>query len=75
MGFMQLGDKIRMQRQKKRIKQKELATRINVDFSTMCKYESDKRKPSIDRLNQIAKILECPIGYFFDYNFDDTEIN
>lgn len=55
---MTLGKTIRTLRERKHLKQSELAKRIGVAQSTLCDWESDRMHPRHDRLESIAAALD-----------------
>ena len=56
------GDNLRQLRLKKGYTQAELATQINIDRTTLTKYETGVTEPDFARLKSICKILDI------DYN-------
>lgn len=57
------GERIKQQRQKRRLSQQQLADRLSVKQSTVSGYESDQLLPSIDVLCQMAAIFDCKTDY------------
>lgn len=54
---MTIGEKIKLCRLEKEISQKELATRIGVDVSFICKVEKNEKNITLDKLILISKEL------------------
>jgi len=54
---MTIGEKIKLCRVEKEISQKELATRIGVDVSFICKVEKNEKNITLDKLILISKEL------------------
>jgi len=52
---------IEEKRRLKGLTQKELAIKLNVDQTSISKWESCVTKPRVDKLLAMAKILECTI--------------
>lgn len=48
-------------RKKKGITQFELSKKINVDQTTVSKWESGEAKPRVDTLIKLAKLFECTV--------------
>lgn len=67
-----LGDSIRKIRTEKRLTIKEVAEKANVTSSLLSQIENNKANPSINSLMAIAKVLNVPIGSFFDEESDPT---
>lgn len=67
---MNIGENIKRIRTQKGLTQKELAKSIHVTPTTIQNYENSRRKPSVDTLDKIAKVLGVTINSFtFNYNF------
>lgn len=63
-NFKRIGEFIKSKREEKGMSQDILAEKLNVSKSTVSLYEAGMRKPTLDRLSQIAKILETSINEF-----------
>lgn len=61
-----LGDKIKTARKAQKITQQALADRLGVHRSTVANYELTRRRPSLDELKQIAKILHVDVNYLLE---------
>lgn len=72
---MDIGKKIRILRTNSNMTQQELANKINKTPITIRKYELNQIIPPINVLEDISKVFNKPIVYFFnDYNFNNSEI-
>lgn len=58
---MSLGDNIKNIRKNIKMKQSELAEKLDVTTRTIQNYESGNREPNIETLKKIAGILDVPI--------------
>lgn len=58
--------KIRAFREQAGLMQIQLADKLGVDVSTVCKWESGENRPSTDRLLQLAEFFHCPVDDLFD---------
>ncbi|MBQ7945039.1 MAG: helix-turn-helix transcriptional regulator [Lachnospiraceae bacterium] len=58
-----LGDRLREQRTKIRISQKEAAIAIGVSASIISNYESGTRTPSLEALMTLANLYRCSTDY------------
>ncbi|ATF25522.1 XRE family transcriptional regulator [Brochothrix thermosphacta] len=61
-----IGDKIKDERQKRGYTQKELAERIGVNASVISKYEMNRNRPPLNVLVKIANEVGTPVNYFVD---------
>lgn len=61
----EIGERLRKLRKEKGLTQKELSTRVEVDYSYIGKIERGEQLPSIKMLIRLSEILSIPIGYFF----------
>ncbi len=57
-----IGSKIKSYRIKQGITQGQLAEKVDLDVSTICKIEKSKSKPSLDSLTRLAKALNVPVS-------------
>lgn len=60
-----VGSKIRELRKSQRLTQSELATRIGVQQSDLCRMETGEYKVSLDTLFKILSVFQINIGEFF----------
>lgn len=58
-----LGNRLKLIREKKGMKTKELADMINVTPATIANWESGRRAPKTDDLLEIANILDVSLDY------------
>ena len=63
---VEVGQRIRIQRLAAGLSQTELAERIGVTFQQVQKYEKGMNRVGAGRLTNIARVLNVPIGSFFD---------
>jgi transcriptional regulator with XRE-family HTH domain len=61
-----VGHRIRMRRLTLDMTQSELGREVGVTFQQIQKYELGKIRVGASRLQQIAKVLGVPIGFFFE---------
>ena len=74
---MTLGERIKQARKNKGLTQEELAIKCDLSKNGLWNYENNKREPSIEMLNKIAKILRVPLESLVVDNFipNDKLIN
>ena len=61
-----MTNRIAEYRKRKGFSQKDLADEMNVTESAISLWESDSRKPKLDRAIELAKILGCTIDELFE---------
>ncbi len=61
-----VGQKIKHRRLLKGLTQQKISDVLGITFQQLQKYEKGTNRVSASRLYHMAKILECPIGYFFE---------
>ncbi|CCK99423.1 TPA: helix-turn-helix transcriptional regulator [Clostridioides difficile] len=76
--FVKLGDKLKSIRDKLGLTQAEMADKLNLKRSTYANYESNKREPNSETLNQICDILGIGFLDIFsetikNFSFTDEE--
>lgn len=71
---MQLGNKIRKLRKKKKLTIKELAKRSELSTSMISQIERDQIGISVASLWKIAQALDVYIGYFFTEKTDKNDL-
>ena len=59
-------NKIKKMRKRIGLTQEQLACRMNIDCSTVAKWETGKAKPRADKLPELAQILKCKIDDLFE---------
>lgn len=57
------GKRIRLLREAKNLKQKDLAVRCKLSNSMLCKIEQDDKSPSVQSLAAIADALEVSMDF------------
>jgi transcriptional regulator with XRE-family HTH domain len=62
---IQVGRKLRLQRQMSRLSQSKIAEAIGVTFHQIQKYEKGTNRISASRLQMLASFLAVPVSYFF----------
>ena len=62
-----IGTKIKGRRQELKLTQTKLGNKLGVTFQQVQKYEKGINGVSAFRLNQLSRILNVPINYFFEY--------
>lgn len=71
---MTFGNRLKKIREEKGLTQKELADQLHVTFQTVSKWEKDVNEPCFSTLKDIAKTLNCSIGYLFGERNDNNAI-
>ena len=61
-----VGSRLRMRRRMLNMSQADLAKTIGVTFQQVQKYEKGKNRVSASRLQQVGRVLDVPIEFFFD---------
>ncbi|SFJ22183.1 helix-turn-helix domain-containing protein [Myroides guanonis] len=59
---MTIGETIKINRLEKDISQKDLAKKIGVDVSFLCKVEKNEKKLSLDKLELISEMLSLELN-------------
>lgn len=67
-----VGQRLRVRRSLLGMSQEKLAEAIDLTFQQVQKYERGINRISAGRLFQFSKILDVPIGYFYDRIGDDA---
>lgn len=60
-----VGSKIREIRIKNNDTLKDLGKKLNFNYSNLSKIEREVRTPSIELIEEIAKLYDVPLSYFF----------
>ena len=55
--LVQIGTRIKELRLKRGLKQKELADKVQIPYSTFANYENNKREPNQEQIEKIAEAL------------------
>ncbi|MCA6120127.1 helix-turn-helix transcriptional regulator [Bradyrhizobium sp. WSM 1738] len=66
-----IGERIRIQRKRIGLSQKELASRLDIVFQQLQKHENGTSRVPASRLYKIARALNTPISHF--YEVDERE--
>jgi transcriptional regulator with XRE-family HTH domain len=61
-----VGNRLKTRRQKLGLSQAELAKRLNISFQQIQKYEKGSTRLGASRLQQLCRILDVQISYFFE---------
>lgn len=61
-----IGEKIKIRRRELGMSQTDLGKQIGVTFQQVQKYEKGSNKIVASKLFDLAKIMDVPIGYFFE---------
>lgn len=69
---MHVGARLRLRRTLLGLSQEKLGEAIGLTFQQVQKYERGANRIGASRLFDIARVLDVPIGYFFDEMTDDT---
>lgn len=70
MNKQTFGQRLKEVRSEKKITQIALAEKLNVDKSTIAKYETDKIEPSISMLIELAKFFDVSTDYLLGLTDD-----
>lgn len=68
---MDIGHKIAEQRELNKLTQKELADKLNLSQSAIAYYETNKKRPSIETLQLMAKIFKINVSYFLEEGYNE----
>lgn len=68
------GEKLKEARNRKDLKQSELATQLGVKNTTISNWENNISKPDLDTLSYICGILGVKVSYFLDAKLPEDEI-
>lgn len=63
---LHIGRRLRQRRQELKLSQKDLATKLNMTFQQVAKYEAGKNRISAGTLYFIARVLDTPVCWFFE---------
>jgi transcriptional regulator with XRE-family HTH domain len=69
---MHVGARLRLRRTLLGLSQEKLGEAIGLTFQQVQKYERGANRIGASRLFDIARVLDVPIGYFFEEMSDDT---
>lgn len=68
---MELGEKIKLQRQKRKISQKELAEHLLVSRQTISNWENEKNNPDMENLILLSDFFCIDITYFINESTEE----
>ena len=63
---MSFSEQLKKARLRKRMTQQEVADAMCITNSTYCGYETGKRKPDVEKLKQLARILETSVDLLLE---------
>ncbi|MCK1403685.1 helix-turn-helix transcriptional regulator [Bradyrhizobium sp. 4] len=63
---VKIGERIRNERKRIGLSQKELASQLDIVFQQLQKHENGTSRVPASRLYEIARALNTPISHFFD---------
>lgn len=69
------GERIKKLRTSKKMKQEDLAKKINISKSAIGMYERNEREPSFEMLERIAKYFNVSIDYLLTGNIHNNQNN
>lgn len=69
---MTLGQRIKLKRNEIKLTQKELATKLGIDHTTVSKWESDIYEPDTSTLNKLADIFNVQVDWLTGRTDDPT---
>lgn len=69
-----LAERIRNARTNARLSQSALGKNIGVSDKSVSSYEQGRSRPSVDRLQKIAKATNTPVSFFTEENNLETSI-
>lgn len=67
-----IGGVLRAIRIQKGLKASYVAEKLDIDPSTLCKYESDERQVPVRLLPKFADVYNCEINNFFDKKIGES---
>lgn len=73
--YITVGKKLKSIRLAKKITQSELANELGVSIGYISQVESGDKCFNLDRLQEISKILDKPIGYFISGTDTDSRLS
>lgn len=72
---MTIGERIKLRRKELGLTQTELAQRMGlISKTTICKAETINFNPTMDRVREFAKALECTPGYLMGWTDENLDI-
>lgn len=70
---MQIGGIIRAQMSRKKLHQKDLASKLNVDQRTISNYCTNKSFPDLETLSALCNILEIDMMFILEIHHHNNE--
>ena len=67
------GDTISRLRKEKGLTQSQLGKLLNVSYQAISKWENDLAEPSLQSIEEMSKIFDVPVSYFFNESDDEIE--
>jgi transcriptional regulator with XRE-family HTH domain len=71
----ELGQRIRLRRVEQKMSQAELGEKLGVSFQQVQKYEKGVNRIGAARLQQVAKILDVDMSFFYDTTPRSREVD
>src|SRR5215218_7202072 len=68
-----MGNRLRLRRKILGLSQEKLAQALGITFQQVQKYEKGANRISASRLQDIAKVLEVPVAFFFEAPAPDPD--
>lgn len=68
-----MGNRLRLRRKVLGLSQEKLAQALGITFQQVQKYEKGANRISASRLQDIAKVLEVPVAFFFEAPASDLD--
>lgn len=69
--MLDMGEKIKTLRKKKKWTQKQLADKIGIKESGISQYEKNLRLPSLEVLKKLCYVFDISADYFLDISVDN----
>jgi transcriptional regulator with XRE-family HTH domain len=70
---MSFGNRMKQAREKKGLTQRELASLLNLQVSTVSLYETNKREPRFETIKDISRVLDVSADWLFSRTNDSPE--
>ena len=71
--MLQIHEKIEQARISAGFTQEQMANKLDISRTTYIYWE--RKTPSIDKIKKVAEVLDLPVEYFLDENFNNVELN
>ncbi|MCL1831468.1 MAG: helix-turn-helix domain-containing protein [Oscillospiraceae bacterium] len=68
-----MGENIRRFRRKLKLKQSDIAIKLNVNHRTVSSWETEFAKPPIDKLRVLAKLFNCTLDELVNDEQEDIK--